>query len=84
MEPTYSEGMIIWIYTWAYLFSKPKIGDIVVVKAAGKSLLKRILKIDNEGIVVGGDNQADSLDSRKLGKIKFSQLIGKVLLFKKI
>lgn len=82
MEPTFQEGEVVWIYNWFYLFNKPKTGDIVVVRVADKDLLKRISKVDVAGVTVSGDNQADSLDSRRLGEIKFSQLVGKVLIGK--
>lgn len=79
MEPTFRDGQLVWVYTWAYRFGKPKVRDVVIVQFADGQLLKRVSKVGTDGVVVSGDNQNDSLDSRKFGEIKYSQIIGKVL-----
>ena len=78
MEPTFHEDDRLLINKWAYAFSKPKIGDIVVFKKLNeeKYMLKRIQKILNTGFFVGGDNKNDS---KSFGVIKERQIIGKVL-----
>ncbi len=79
MEPTFREGGRLLINKWAYSFSKPKIGDIVVFKKLNedKYILKRIQRILNTGLFVRGDNRSDS---QSFGVIKEEQIIGKVLL----
>lgn len=64
----------------------PKKGDIVAIKVNGKEMIKRIhLSSDppageaGRGTFVIGDNQEESIDSRKFGPIKRSQIIGKVI-----
>ena len=81
MEPTFREGRVVWVSNWSYLVGKPKVGDVVVAKhSAGRILLKRIIEVSQKGVVVVGDNQGDSLDSRTFGEIKFNQIVGKVLI----
>lgn len=61
-----------------YLFSKPKVGDVVVFKTSNTSpvMIKRVSKISNNKLFVKGDNQKDSLDPGFLSK---KDIIGKVL-----
>lgn len=65
-----------------YLFSKPKIGDIVSFResSTGEILLKRIVKISGDKYFLRGDNQSDSKDSRQFGFVKNNQIIGKIIL----
>ena len=78
MEPTFHENDRLLINKWAYTFSKPKVGDVVVFKKLNeeKYILKRIQKILNTGFFVRGDNKNDN---RSFGVIKEEQIIGKVL-----
>lgn len=79
MLPTLKPGQDILCFNWAYLFSKPKKGDIVVVKVNGRDIIKRIQKYDDRRIFVTGDNQKKSTDSRNFGPIDKSEIIGKVI-----
>lgn len=79
MFPTIKPDQGVLSFDWAYFFSSPKIGDIVVIKHNGKEMVKRIQKTDGRRFFVIGDNEKDSLDSRKLGPIKKEQIIGKVI-----
>ena len=47
MLPTFKPGQILLVSSIPYLFQKPKIGDVVVIKdpRSGKLLLKRIAKV---------------------------------------
>lgn len=78
MEPAFQEGEVVWVNNWAYLFKKPKIGDVVILSFGSKKIIKRIVDVRKSGVYVSGDNQVDSLDSRTLGEIKLNRLIGKV------
>lgn len=75
------QGQSVLVSSIPYLFSKPKINDIVAFKEknTGKIFIKRIAKIDNQKYFVKGDNKRDSLDSRELGWIKIKEIIGKVI-----
>lgn len=78
MEPTYQEGQVVWVYNWAYLFSKPKVEDVILCQLDNKIMIKRVQKITSEGVEVRGDNQTDSFDSRQFGVVKFSEILGRV------
>lgn len=79
MEPLYKEGEVVWVFNWAYLFSNPKVDDVVVFQMESKYLVKRVAQVSKKRINVVGDNEKDSLDSRKFGFINQAQIIGRVL-----
>ena len=79
MIPTYCPGDKILTSTLPYLFSKPKIGDVIVFKKDNTLLIKRISKITNIGLLVEGDNKDDSYDSASFGIISKKQILGKVV-----
>jgi nickel-type superoxide dismutase maturation protease len=80
MQTTYESGDTIYVNRLAYLFKKPKMGDIVVIKHPHKNirLIKRVVKMVPEGYFVTGDNRRYSADSRYFGPIKHQNIIGKV------
>ena len=80
MLPTLKPGQDVLCFNWAYIFSKPKIGDIVVIRLKGKEIIKRIQKTNDRRIFVQGDNKKESTDSRNFGLIDKSEIIGKVIL----
>lgn len=45
----------------------------------GKTIIKRIIKIENNRYFVEGDNKAASTDSRDFGMIDKDNIIGKVV-----
>jgi len=106
MEPTIRNGEGVLVSSIPYLFSKPKVGDIVLIRHSGdqakpetpesswrfrhcqndegsKFLIKRITKIDpsadGEKYFVRGDNEKDSVDSRRFGRIERKEIVGKVV-----
>lgn len=79
MLPTLKMGQDVLVFNCAYIFSKPKVGDIVVVKVNGEEMVKRLHKVDDRTVNVKGDNEEDSLDSKNFGSIKVSDIIGKVV-----
>lgn len=81
MLPTLKSDQEVLCFNWAYFFSKPKIGDIVVIKHQGKEMIKRVKMYDGRGIFVVGDNFRESVDSRSLGLINGLQIIGKIIWF---
>jgi len=80
MEPQFSEKNIVIISSTPFLFSAPRIGEVVVHKFNNKLLLKRITKIKNGKYFLTGDNKSDSFDSRSFGEISKKDIIGKVIL----
>ena len=78
MQPSLKEGQIVWVTNWSYLFSKPKVGDIVVFFFQNRELIKRISQVKLDSVEVVGDNKADSLASNELGNIAIKDIVGKV------
>ena len=83
MTPLFKGGDRVIINSFAYLFSKPKLGDIVAFQAEnqrGRILLKKIDKrLPNSQYFLVGINKTDSLDSHQFGAIKREQILGKYL-----
>jgi phage repressor protein C with HTH and peptisase S24 domain len=59
--------------------NKFQVGDVVGFKFNDNILIKRIAKIKQKQYYVLGDNQNNSLDSRKLGWLGIEKLIFKVI-----
>lgn len=78
MLPTLKEGQEVLTFNWWKLLGL-KVGDLVVVRVNGQEMVKRIHLYHGRSIIVLGDNEKDSLDSRKLGPIKKEQIVGKVI-----
>lgn len=68
------------VLTISYLFSQPKVGDVIVFRQMVPPfvLCKRIIKIINDKIWVEGDNKKKSIDSRNFGFIERENIIGKM------
>lgn len=70
------------VITFPYIFSQPKIGDVIVFRHIVPPFIfcKRIMKIMDDGIWVEGENKKISIDSRKFGLVERKNIIGKVIL----
>lgn len=79
MFPTLKPGHEVLVFNWAYLFSQPKVGDIVVIRHNGREMIKRIQKYHDRDIFVYGDNEDGSTDSRDFGPIPQARIAGKVV-----
>ena len=84
MEPTLTDGEVCIIQTFCTLED----GDIVVIDTTEEpnipvsSIIKRYVanQSNSDEIYVLGDNSERSYDSRKFGKLKRKNVIGKVIL----
>lgn len=79
MFPTFKSGDIALVYKFSYFLSRPKIGDVIVLKKK-KFIIKRIAKINDDKVFVIGDNINESTDSRNFGWVNKKEIIGKVIL----
>lgn len=81
MDPLFPHGTYVLASSLPYFFTKPKVGDVVVVHDPRdeKYLVKRIAQIKNESYFVVGDNEKESTDSRHFGLLKRHAIIGKVV-----
>ena len=86
MEPWAREGDFVLVDKMSYLFFKPKVGHVVVVRHPQRPnlfLLKRIVQ-ESEGMYfVQGDNALKSMDSRYFGSVLQSSLVGKAYIVNK-
>ncbi len=81
MEPTFHEDDFVLVNRWAYLFHGPRAGDVVVLhnpEDPQEFLLKRVASVTQDGVVVRGDNETDSRDSRHFGPVRPGFILGKV------
>lgn len=76
MEPTLKEGQEILVSSLPYLFTGPKVGQIIAFKQGDKFIVKRIKKVIGDRLWVLGDNKNDSTD---FGWIERKRIIGKVI-----
>lgn len=80
MEPLISDNSEV--ITFSYLFSKPKIGDIIVFNHNTPPFIfcKKITRVLKNKVWVEGENRKISIDSRKFGYVSKSNIEGKVIL----
>lgn len=78
MIPAFKAGDKILVSKLSYFLSKPKIGDVVVLKKK-KFIIKRIARVKNDKIFVIGDNKNESIDSKNFGWVEKKEIVGKVI-----
>ena len=82
MAPSLPPGERVLVSKTAYWFSKPRPGDLVVVRdprQPERLLIKRIeAPASSDGWLVMGDNAAASTDSRAFGSVRRKEILGKV------
>ena len=83
MEPTLSEGDVVFVDTNAYNNAGPEDGDIVVAthpQELGLQVIKRVEFTDEGGVYLKSDNADDpqASDSRRFGLVPIDLVIGKV------
>lgn len=57
----------------------PVQGDIVIARATGREVVKRVTSVTADGVFLIGDNLSKSTDSRQYGKVKKSDILGVVI-----
>src|SRR3989338_1600365 len=80
MEPFCQEGDFVLVNRMSYLFSRPKVGHIVVLKDPRdfpRHIVKRIGAVKGSFVWVEGDNKERSIDSRRFGWVGAKALLGR-------
>lgn len=75
MEPALHQGAVVFARR-----KNPKAGDIVIAKAQGREVIKRITCISPARLFLQGDNSMQSTDSRQYGPVEYTDVIGVVCL----
>lgn len=76
MSPALTPGQIILAHRF---FLRLRVGDIVIIQHRGLEKIKRIAELPPDGVVVYGDNEAESTDSRQFGVIPKELVIAKLV-----
>jgi len=77
MAPSLREGARVFVTT----FGRKRVGDIIVFphpRYPGMHTIKRIVSVEENGLIVEGDNLARTTDSRHYGMISKDIVIGKI------
>lgn len=75
MKPTLKDGQIVFAHTMRNF----RVGQVVIIFVKGKSVIKRISEIENNGrVYLLGDNEKESTDSRSYGSVVDSKIEGTV------
>ena len=86
MSPTYNDGDWLLFCTVGLLNANglhALIGKVVVIEREsypGILLIKRVIRLDESGIWIEGDNRDASADSRNWGALTPAEIRGRVLL----
>jgi nickel-type superoxide dismutase maturation protease len=81
MLPTVKSGQVVVVNRFAYLASKPAIGDVLVFRYPGsrRLMVKRVFQIiEGPRYIMVGDNQGESFDSRHFGSLDLDSIVGRV------
>ena len=81
MQPTLEPGDRV-LVRWLGRKTAPSLGSVVVIWHPQRSklrLIKRLSRLDSRGLWLLGDNPGESTDSRQLGAVPTSLLIGEVV-----
>lgn len=75
MLPALNSGQIVFVSGWL----KPKKGKIVVILHNKIEKIKRVSEVSDNLIIVLGDNENQSTDSRTFGAVEIKRCIGVVM-----
>ncbi len=76
MEPKLMNGSFFIASSIPYLFFKPRVRDIIVFEAGGKTIVKKIVKIEKGKYIVEGENRTDS---KQFEPIQRKDILGKIV-----
>jgi phage repressor protein C with HTH and peptisase S24 domain len=76
MLPAYQPGNLLLGWRWF----RPRAGQVVIARRAGRPLLKRIIRLQDNTVWLEGDNPAHSTDSRHFGPLSRSTLEARILI----
>lgn len=76
MEPRLKNKDEVLVSSVPFIFSSPKIGDMIAFYFSNKLLIKKIKKIRSPLFLVEGENLKDSI---RVGWISKKDIIGKVI-----
>ena len=82
MRPTLVPGDQVLVDPKAFRHRRPTPGDVVVAEhpfQPGLVLIKRLVRLEDTGVVLVGDNPAATTDSRDFGPIPLDRLMGRVV-----
>ncbi|KKQ96263.1 MAG: hypothetical protein A2689_02755 [Candidatus Levybacteria bacterium RIFCSPHIGHO2_01_FULL_38_96] len=77
MMPRLKPNNTVIVSSVPFLFSEPRVDDIVLFKNSDKIMVKRISKILNGKYYVRGDNKVDSKNIEPISK---REILGKVVI----
>ncbi|MFN0096832.1 MAG: nickel-type superoxide dismutase maturation protease [Dehalococcoidia bacterium] len=82
MMPALEDGDWTVVDTRVYRRRLPRAGEIVVCtdpRELGRELIKRVIRVEAEGLWVEGDNTDESTDSRVFGVVPLRLVAGRVV-----
>lgn len=81
MQPLIFDNKKVLVSSIPYLFSKPKINNIVAFNYKDKIFIKKIRNIKDGNYFLEGENKNDSFDSKKIGWVERKNILGKIIWF---
>jgi inner membrane protease subunit 1 len=80
MHPCLHSGDWVLVDTGAFARRRPRHGEVVLTRDPrfGQHIIKRIDRIDANGVVILGDNPDYSTDSRHFGPVPVASIAGRV------
>lgn len=83
MTPALESGDRVLVDLWSYRNRAPRVGEIILMEGPhGLMMVKRVDALSGPAggeVLVSGDNQADSSDSRTFGAVRLEAVKGRVI-----
>ncbi len=80
MHPTLRHGQLVLVSERCYQRRAPRAGEVALLTHPHRdlTLVKRVIRVDDQGVWVEGDNPPESEDSRHFGPVRVSSCIARV------